>query len=71
MFWQKETAAADSTKKERKNFLNKQNTSFVLDNKLFWKTVKPFFSNKRSHKGNIKLVEGDKFLHDESEVVEE
>ena len=58
-------------KKERKNFFNKLNTSFVSDNKLFWKTVKPFFSNNGSHQGNIKLVEGDKLLQDDSEVAEE
>ena len=58
-------------KKERKNFFNKLNTSFVSDNKLFWKTVKPFFSNNGSHRGNIKLVEGDKLLQDDSEVAEE
>ena len=29
--------------KERKNGFNKLNTSFVLDNKLFWETVKSFF----------------------------
>ena len=43
----------------------------MSDNKLFWKTVKPFFSNKGSHRGNIKLVEGDKLLQDDSEVAEE
>ena len=43
----------------------------MSDNKLFWKTVKPFFSNNGSHRGNIKLVEGDKLLQDDSEVAEE
>ena len=43
----------------------------MLDNKLFWKAVKPFFSNKGSHRGNRKLVEGDKLLQDDSEVAEE
>ena len=43
----------------------------MSDNKLFWKTVKPFFSNNGSHQGNIKLVEGDKLLQDDSEVAEE
>ena len=43
----------------------------MSDNELFWKTVKPFFSNKGSHRGNIKLVEGDKLLQDDSEVAEE
>ena len=43
----------------------------MLGIELFWKTVKPFFSNKGSHRGNIGLVESDKLLQDDSEVVEE
>ena len=43
----------------------------MSDNKLFWKTVRPFFSNNGSHRGNIKLVEGVKLLQDDSEVVEQ
>ena len=38
---------------------------------MFWKNVKLFFSNNGSHRGNIKLVEGDKLLQDDSEVAEE
>ena len=56
--------------KREKNFFNKLNTSFVPDNKLFWKNVKPFFPNKGSHRGNIKLVEGDKLFQDDSEVAQ-
>ena len=58
-------------KKERKNLFNELNTSFVSDNKLFWKTVKLFFSNNGNHQGNVKLVEGDKLLQDDSEVAGE
>ena len=43
----------------------------MSDNKFFWKTVKPFFSNNGSHRSNIKLVEGDKLLQDDSKVAEE
>ena len=43
----------------------------MSDNKLFRKNVKPFFSNNGSHRGNLKLVEGDKLLQDDSEVAEE
>ena len=43
----------------------------MSDNKLFLKTVKLFFSNNSSHRGNIKLVEGDKLLQDDSKVAEE
>ena len=35
-------------KKERKRFFNGLNISFVLDKKLFWKMVKPFFSDRRN-----------------------
>ena len=44
-------------KKESKRFFNSLNLSFVKDNKLFWKTVKPFFSNKGDHGANIQLDE--------------
>ena len=57
--------------KREKKLFNKLNTSFVTVNKLFWKTVKPLFSNKGSDRGNIKLVEGDKLLQDDTEVTEE
>ena len=58
-------------KNERKKFFNKLNPSFVNDNKLFWKTVKPFFSNKGSFEGNIKLVEKDEVLQDNKQIAEE
>ena len=58
-------------KKERKKFFNNLNTSFVNDNKLFWKTVKPFFSSKGSFGNKIKLVENDKVWHDDSKIAEE
>ena len=36
------------------------NPSFVTDNKLLWKTIKPFFSNKGNYRSHIKLVEKEK-----------
>ena len=48
--------------KESKNFFMSLNTSFVNDNKLFSKVVKPFFSNKGSFGNKIKLVENDELL---------
>ena len=44
-------------KKERKRFFNNPNPSFVTDSKFFWKTIKPFFSNKGNYGSQIKLVE--------------
>ena len=52
-------------KKERKKFLNKLNLSFVNHNKLYWITVKPFFSNEGSSGSNIKLLEKDEVLQDD------
>ena len=55
-------------KKERKNFFNSLNTSFVNDNKLFLKTIKPFFWNKGNKN---KLVENDKLLEDDKNIAAE
>ena len=41
------------------------------DNKLIWKTVKPFFSNKGSFGNKIKLVENDELLQDDKNIAEE
>ena len=55
-------------KKERKKFFNGLNLSFVTDNKLFWKTVNPFFSDKGIYGANIKLVEEEEVLQNDSEI---
>ena len=59
---------AGFTKRNVKIF-NKLNPSFVNDNKLFWKTVKPFFSNKDSSGSKIKLVEKDEVLQDDKKLL--
>ena len=58
-------------KKERKNFLNSLNPSFVKDNKLFWETVKPFFSNKGDHGSNLQLVKDNELLQDDQKIADE
>ena len=57
-------------KKERKKSFNGLNPSFVTDNKIFWKTVKPFFSGKGNYGANIKLVEEEEVLQNDSEIAE-
>ena len=52
-------------KEEHKKLFNKLNPSFVNDNKLLWKRVKPLFSNQGSSESNIKLVEKDEVLQDD------
>ena len=47
--------------KKRQHFEN-LNLSSITDNKLFWKTVSPLFTEKNGSKNNkITLVEGGKF----------
>ena len=58
-------------KKERKRFFNNLNPSFVTDNKLFWKTIKPFFSNKGNYGSQIKLVQKDEVLQDYDLIAKE
>ena len=43
----------------------------MSDNRLFWRTVKPFFFSKGRQRGTVKLVEGIKLPQDDSKVAEE
>ena len=58
--------AVDFIKKKE----NGLNPSFVTDNKLFWKTIKPFFSDKANCGANIKLIEEEDVLQNDSEIAE-
>ena len=58
-------------KKETKRFLNSLNRSFVTDNILFWKTIKPFFSNNGNYGSQIKLIEKDDVLQDDDLIAKE
>ena len=42
---------------EKNNFFSNINTSDITDNKTFWKTVKPFFTDKIRTKSKITLIE--------------
>ena len=44
------------------------NIKQVSENKLFWKSVKPFFSDKASNSSKIKLVEENNIINDEEEI---
>ena len=55
-------------KKERKKYYERLDLNNVTDNKKFWKTVKPFFSDKVTSVLQITLVENDEIISDESKV---
>ena len=57
-------------RKEKKKFYNNIDISSITDNKLFWKTVKPFFSEKHFGKKKVILVEGDHIISNDKEVAE-
>ena len=52
---------------EKKIFFNNINTSDITENKTFWKTLKPFFTNKIKTKSIITLIEKKKILSQERE----
>ena len=55
-------------KKERKKYYERLDWNNVTDNKKFWKTVKPFLSDKVTTFPQITLVENDEIIPDESKV---
>ena len=44
-------------RREKKNFFNNISTRNITDNKTFWKTVKPLFTDKIQTKSKITLIE--------------
>ena len=57
-------------KSERKFFYSNLNLNNITDNKTFWSTVNPLFSNKGGVKDDIILVNGDKIISDDTEVAQ-
>ena len=54
----------------KKEFFNNLNVKYITENKLFWKTVKPTFTDKTLKDERITLVENNKVVSDESKLVE-
>ena len=48
-------------RQEKKNFFNNISTHDITDNKTFWKTVKPLFTDKIQTKSKITLIEKQVF----------
>ena len=57
-------------RKTKKEFYNNLNVKYITENKLFWKTVKPSFTDKTLKDERITLVENNKVVSDESKFVE-
>ena len=52
------------TKNQYENLIVKN----VMTNQTFWKTVKPYFSDKRSNLRRITLLENDSILTDDKDI---
>ena len=57
-------------KKERKRFYENLDQKSTTDNKKFWKTMKPFFSDKVSGSVGITLVENEAIISEDQIVAE-
>ena len=57
-------------KKERKRFYNNLNLKDYTENKVFWKMVKPFLSDKSNSSNKITLVVDDGIISEEKKVSE-
>ena len=56
--------------KTKRDYHNTLNEKYVSANKTFWKTMKPFFSDKIVSKEHFLLVENDEIVSEESEDTE-
>ena len=57
-------------KKERKKFYSNLEINNITDNKTFWKTMKPFLSDKCALSSRISLVSGYEIISDDIEIAE-
>ena len=56
---------------KKPQYFENLNLSSITDNKLFWKTVSPLFTEKNGSKSNkITLVEGGKVSTDDAKIAE-
>ena len=57
-------------RKEKKNYFNNIDLKLLTDNKQFWKTIKPFFSDKHIISRKITLIENDEIISNDIQVAE-
>ena len=58
------------TCKLKRHYCNNLDNRNVTDNKLFWRTVKPFFSDKGPMRQKIPLIENDKTIGKNKDISE-
>ena len=57
-------------RRAKQQYFSSLDLSLIVDNKSFWKTVKPLFSDKTSHKDIISLTEDRKTITEDLPIAE-
>ena len=57
-------------RKTKINYYRNLNEKYITDNKNFWKTVKPFLSDKSINSDNIHLNENGELINSKSKTAE-
>ena len=55
----------DLLRKTKRSYFEQINIKDISDNKKFWNTIKPFFSNKGLNSNKLMLIENDKLISEE------
>ena len=55
-------------RKEKNKYYKNLDVKLITDNKQFWKTIKPFFSDKHNMHTNITLIEGNEIILNDAKV---
>ena len=56
-------------KKAKRIYYGSLNPSAIIDNKKFWKVVKPFFSDKVTTRETIALIDGNEICDKDDKVI--
>ena len=57
-------------RKEKKKYYKNLDLKNNTDNKQFWKTMKPLFTDNHNNNRKITLIDGEKIISNETEVAE-
>ena len=55
----------DLLRKTKRSYFEQINIKDISDNRKFWSTIKPFFSNKGLNSNKLMLIENDKLISEE------
>ena len=57
-------------RKPKRSYYNKLDTKYICDNKKFWNTVKPLFSDKINVSHKISLIDENNIISENKEIAE-